>query len=345
MQSPPSLPDITTADKVSQLEFSDLYLGHPALAGWFSDVPGAGVNPLPAGPSLRDDLERLTEACVKAWERSPDAGEFKVAYDDVNYRVATMPAQGGNVFVVRKIASVVSSLADLGIPQAYIRCMMTRDLSGLFIVSGAIKSGKTMTASAMLKERLATHGGIAVTAENPIELPLEGSHGNGLCFQTALPHEPGVLADTFRNMMRWRAGTILIGEMRDEESATELLKASFNGYLVITTMLAEDVVQTVMRLHALLNEKLGPGNARALLADGLLGVLHQQMVRGAKHAPRLETEFLFLKDAPATRAVLRKGEFELLTTEIRKQMAARIAESASRTGGVRVEDGGRKCGV
>lgn len=329
MQPTPALTDVAAVDKVKGLEFSDLYLGHPALANRFSDVPGAATNPLPAGPALQEDLRLLTEACRAEREKAPDVDEFKVVYDGVSYRVSTMPAQGGNVFVVRKIASAVSTLADLGIPQAYIRRMMMRDLAGLFVISGPLKSGKTMTAGAMLKERLTAHGGVAVTGENPVELPLEGSHGNGVCFQTALPRDPGGLADAFRSMMRWRAGTILIDEIRDQESAAELLKASFNGHLVITTMLADDVVQTVTKLHALTNERFGPGSANALLADGLLGVLHQQMVRGAKHAPKLETEFLFLKDAPTTRTVLRKGEFELLTAEIRRQMAAMISENAS----------------
>jgi twitching motility protein PilT len=181
----------------------------------------------------------------------------------------------------------------------------------------------------MLKDRLGAHGGVAVTGENPIELPLEGVHGHGVCYQTVLQAEPGGMAQAMRNIMRWRAGTILIGEIRDEESATELLKAGFNGYLVITTMLAEDVVQTVTRLNALLSERRGPGNARGLLADGLLGVLHQQMVHGARQAPKLETELLFLKDAPLTRAVLRQGEYERLPSEIRRQMTEMIGEHAS----------------
>jgi hypothetical protein len=77
----------------------------------------------------------------------------------------------------------------------------------------------------------------------------------------------------------------------------------------------------------LLNARLGPENARALMADSLLGVLHQQMVRRSRHPPRLETQFLFMKDAPTTRAVIRKGEFELLDTEIRRQMEAMLAEN------------------
>lgn len=315
------------ASKVSELEFSDLYLGHPTLDAQFSDVPGAAANPLPAGPSLKEDVGRLTVACIVERDRSRSLGDFTVAYDGVNYRVSSLPARGGNVFVARKIADAVFSLAELGIPQAYIRRMMRRDLSGLFIVSGASKSGKTMTAGAMLKDRLGAHGGVAVTGENPVELPLEGNHGHGICFQTVLPREPGGCADAISGMLRWRAGTMLIGEIHDEESASALLKASFSGYLIITTMLADDVVQTVTKLNALLNARLGPENARALMADSLLGVLHQQMVRRARHPPRLETQFLFMKDAPATRALIRKGEFELLDAEIRRQMEAMISEN------------------
>ncbi|HVK95708.1 MAG TPA: ATPase, T2SS/T4P/T4SS family [Noviherbaspirillum sp.] len=318
-----------TATKVKELEFSDLYLGHPGLADRFSDVPGSGVNPLPAGPALRDDLTQLTNLCAEERKRSPNVGDFKVSYDEVNYRVSVMPSQGGNVFVLRKIADTISSMAELGIPQAYIRRAMTRDLSGLFVVSGAIKSGKTMTACAMLKDRLTAYGGVAVTGEDPIELPLEGGHGQGVCFQTTAPRNPSQFIDAFRNLVRWGARIILIDEIRDQDVAAEVLQASINGHLIITTMLAENVVQTITKLHALANDKLAPGSARSLLADGLVGVLHQQLVRGPKHSAKLETEFLFLKDAPVTKTVLRKGEYELLATDIRQQMAAMITENAA----------------
>lgn len=329
MRSAPNHDMAAIVDRVRDLEFSDLYLGHPILADRFANVPGCEIAPLLAAPPLREDLEHLAAACRAELEEAPGADEFRVAYDGMHYRVAPLPAQGGMVFVVRRIAGSVPSLAELGIPQAYIRHMLMRGLTGLFIVSGALKSGKTMTACAMLKDRLALHGGVAVTGENPVELPLEGKYGHGICFQTMLPRETGNFADAMRNMMRWRAGTILIDEIRDQERAVELLKAGFNGYLVITTMLAEDVVQAVTRLHALIHESLGTGSARALLAEGLLGVLHLQMGRGAKRAPRLETELLFLKDAPATKAVLRKGEFQLLAAEARRQMATMINEHGS----------------
>jgi twitching motility protein PilT len=316
--------DIT---KISQLGFSDLYLGHPVLGDLFSDVPGAEVNPLPANPQLRDDLIQLNAVCREAVKRARPSGDFKVRYDGVAYRASVMHTLGGEVFVLRRIADAILSLAEIGIPQAYIRRLMAKDLSGLFIVSGAIKSGKTMTACSLVKERLVAYGGVAVTAEEPIELPLEGSHGQGVCYQTHVTRENGGFAEAFRHVVRWGAKMILIGEIRDHEVAIEVLQASVNGHLVISTMNAENVIQTIAKLHALANEKLPHGNVQTLLADGLAGVLHQKITRGARHKP--ETEFLFLRDAPVAKTTIRSGKYETLSSDIRQQMAAMIAENAS----------------
>lgn len=313
--------------KVRQLVFSDLYLGHPTLGDLFSDVPGADVNPLPANPLLREDLAHLKAICREGAKGAPQAGEFKVRYDSTAYRVSIMNTLGGEVFVLRRIADMIPSLAEIGIPQAYIPHLMARDLSGLFIVSGPIKSGKTMTACAMIKERLAAYGGIAVTAEEPIELPLEGRYGHGVCYQTQSDHKNGAFVESFRHVIRWGAKIIFIGEICDPDAAVEVLQASVNGHLVITTMNAENVIQTIAKLHALANEKLAQGNAQAMIADGLAGVLHQKVVRDSRK--KLETEFLSLQDAPLVRATIRNGKYETLGTDIRLQMASMINVKAA----------------
>lgn len=316
--------DIT---KVKQLSFSDLYLGHPTLGDVFSDVPGAEVNPLPANPLLLDDLALLNTACREAKKDVPPMTDFKVTYDGIAYRASVMMTLSGEVFVLRKIADTIPSLAELGIPQAYIRHLISKDLSGLFIISGAIKSGKTMTACSLVKERLAAYGGVAVTAEDPIELPLEGTHSTGICYQTPVTRDNGGFIETFRHLVRWGARIILIGEIRDQDAAAEVLQASVNGHLIISTMHAENVIQTISKLHALANENLAPGSAQSLIADGLAGVLHQRLGRGMKK--KLETEFLFLKDATAAKNTLRSGKYELLASDIRQQMASMIAENAT----------------
>lgn len=318
---------MSDAATVKQVDFSDLYLGHSTLEDRFSDVPGAAANPLPAPPLLRDDLDRLIDICRQTLSERPSATEFKTVYDNVAYRVSVMTTSTGDVFVLRKIATRIHTLSELGVPQAYIRHLMAKDLTGLLIVSGAIKAGKTTTACAMVKERLSAHGGVAVSTEETIELPLEGAHGNGICYQTSFCRATRSPADTFRHAMRWGAKTILIDEIRDHDIATEALQASINGHLVITTMLAANVIQTINKLHVLATERMAPGAAQALLADGLIGVLHQQLAPGAKQ--KLETTFLFLKDAAMTRTILRNGNYELLGADIKRQMTSMITDNAA----------------
>jgi Tfp pilus assembly pilus retraction ATPase PilT len=316
----------TTLTKVKQMTFSDLYLGHPTLGDRFCDGPGAQVNLLPDGAAMQHDIEQLKQACLEAKNRSPSMSEFRVSHDGLVYRAFIMNSLSGQVLVLRKIADDIPSLAELGIPRAYIRHLMDRDLTGLFIVSGTMKAGKTTTACAMIKERLSAYGGVAVTAEDPIELPLEGNHGPGVCYQTLASGTAGGFVEAFRQMMRWGAKTVFVGEITDREIAAEVLQASLNGHLVISTVRAENVIRTIMKMQALANEELDQGAAQTLLADGLLGVLHQKLTRGPKK--KLETEFLFLKDAEFARSNIRNGKYEMLASDIKQQMASMIAENA-----------------
>jgi len=107
----------------------------------------------------------------------------------------------------------------------------------------------------------------------------------------------------------------MIDEISEHELAAEALQASLNGQLIITTMLAANVIQTVNKLHGLANEKLAPGAAQNLLADGLLGILHLHLSSGPRQ--KLATEFLFLKDETLTKTVLRNGKYDL--TRLRYQ--------------------------
>lgn len=316
-----------SATKVKLLDFSDLYLGHPGMQDRFSDVPGASANPLPAGPELRADLDQLIGLCRDASQDALTGSEFQVSHDDITYRVTVMETFGGTVFVLRKMAKAIHSLAELGIPQAYMRHLISKQLSGLLLVSGASKSGKTTTACAIVKERLVAFGGVAVTGEDPVELPLEGAHGEGICFQTIAPRDRREFSERFRGLMRLGARIILIDEIRDQETAAEVLQASVNGNLIISTIVADNPVQAITKLHMLANPRLAAGSAQALLAEGLAGVLHQQIVRGPR--PKLEAEFFILKDAPVARTILRNGKYEMLAPEIKQQMASMISESGS----------------
>lgn len=314
------------ATAVRQLVFSDLYLGHPTLEDRFCDVPGAPANPLRASAALRGDLDLLIGVCKAALAGPCAPARCRVAHDGVDYHMTTMPTAGGLVFVLRRIAGAIRSLAELGVPNAFIPALLGRGLSGLFLVAGPAKSGKTSTACAIVKERLALHGGVAVTGESPIELPLEGSYGDGVCYQTGTSGDAS-FADALRRVLGTGAHIILLDEIRDQESAVAALRGSIDGYLLISTMRADSATQAIGKLESLAAERVGAVHARALMAEGLAGVLHQQLGGGSKMT--LEAELLLLKEAPMVRSHLRNGQYDLLAAIARQQMAALIASSAA----------------
>lgn len=314
------------ATAVRQLVFSDLYLGHPTLEDRFCDVPGAAANPLRATAALRADLDRLTEVCRAAQVGPRAPARCRVAHDGVSYHMTTMLTAGGQVFVLRKLGGVIRTLAELGIPNAYIPALTVRSLSGLFIVAGTAKSGKTSTGCAIVRDRLTRHGGVAITGEALIELPLEGGYGDGVCYQTATGGDSG-FAEAFGRVAASGAHIVMLDEIRDQEAAVCVLRAAIDGYLLISTMRADSAAQAIGKLESLAAERIGASHARALMADGLAGVLHQQLGGAARKT--LKTELLLLKDAPSARSHLRNGQYDLLTAVARQQMAGLIAGCAA----------------
>lgn len=309
---------------VREMTFADLYLGHPSLGNRFSAVPKAPADPVLASPSLDADLKTLYERCVDAYNQSRD-GDFKLVYDGVSYRVAIMQSMGGLVFVLRKMVSNIRSMHELGVPSIYTQPLMQQNLRGLLLIAGTMNSGKTTTAGAIIAGRLARYGGVAVTAEDPVELPLEGEHGLGVCFQTHASRERGGFAESCRSLVRWGARIIYLGEIRDGETAVEALRAGVNGHLVISTLHAEDIQTALRRMLAMAAEHFDAASANSLLADGLVGVMHQRLVGDPR---RLEADLLMLSDAPSATTMIREGKLERLASEIRLQQARLIQSTA-----------------
>lgn len=98
------------------------------------------------------------------------------------------------VHVLRRMPSTIPSPEELSIHPAYVDMLLKPGLNGLVVVAGAFGHGKTTTASSMIAARLQKFGGIGVTIEDPPEMPLQGNHGEGVCFQTEAEH--GKFGDT-----------------------------------------------------------------------------------------------------------------------------------------------------
>jgi twitching motility protein PilT len=298
---------------LKDLTFSDLYIGQQA--SWLAGVPKEG-DPIPVPDETLGDVQALRDVCTKAMNDS-SREEFSVVHDGISYRVSLLRSLRETVYVLRRFPVRVPPLTRLGLHPHHLRLLMTHPLTGLVIIAGAYSNGKTTTASALVVERLTHHGGVAVTIEDPPEMPMEGRHGEGVCYQTWVSQ--GEFADAARRNARYAPSIIFLGEVRDAETALEAIKASTNGRLVICTIHADNAVSAIERMYMLANGASARSeDAAANLARGLTCVLHQQL-GGQPRRPMVE--FLWAKgdDSTALRNYIRKTSWDQINNIIQLQ--------------------------
>jgi type IV pilus assembly protein PilB len=207
-----------------------------------------------------------------AERRVPQDGRIvkQIGEKQVDMRVSTLPTHHGESIVLRVLdrSSVNLSLENLGLPTAiydYISETIEKP-NGIFIVTGPTGAGKTTTLYAGLR-RINTIDAKLLTAEDPVEYDIDGiiqipiNEAIGLDF-------PRIL----RAFLRQDPDRIMIGEMRDKETATIAIQAALTGHLVLSTLHTNDAPGAVTRL-------IDMGCEPFLVAASLEGVLGQRLVR------------------------------------------------------------------
>jgi type II secretory ATPase GspE/PulE/Tfp pilus assembly ATPase PilB-like protein len=208
-----------------------------------------------------------------AERRKPQDGKIKFRMPDgrdMELRVATVPTQGGNEDVVmRLLASSEPMVLDkLGMTDRNLREIRTAAEKpyGLILVVGPTGSGKTTTLHSVLAHINKPERKIW-TAEDPVEITQYGLR------QVQVQPKIGfTFAAAMRSFLRADPDVIMVGEMRDEETAATGIEASLTGHLVFSTLHTNSAVETVVRL---LDMGLDPFN----FADALLTVVAQRLVR------------------------------------------------------------------
>jgi Tfp pilus assembly pilus retraction ATPase PilT len=300
---------------LKQLILKDIYLGQ--ANAWLAGVPGTS-DPIPAPPECSAELDELRALCNE-YASTSTKEEFSIRHNEVAYRVSVLKSMSDTVYVLRRFPATIPDLSRLGLHPHYCQKLLQPKITGLVVIAGAFGQGKTTTASSMIAARLIQYGGVAITIEDPPEMPLEGRHGEGVCYQTWV--DRGQFGDATRRTARYAPSIIFLGEVRDAETASEVLRASINGRLVVCTIHADSVPLAIERLYSLANGVAGTSeDTSSLLAGGLLCVLHQRLEGdGEVKVPR--TEFLWMGDGDShgVRNTIRQRKFEQVQNEVTLQ--------------------------
>ncbi len=205
-------------------------------------------------------------------KRIPQDGRFRIRArgHEVDIRLSTMPIQNGESVVMRLLdqSSGLLKLEQTGIEPKILK-EIRRLLAfphGLILVTGPTGSGKTTTLYASLSELNAPEKKI-ITIEDPVEYKL--SRVNQVQVN---PKVDLTFAKVLRAVLRQDPDVVLIGEMRDQETAEIGLRAAVTGHLVLSTLHTNDTLSAAVRLADM-------GAEPYLLASGLRGVIAQRLVR------------------------------------------------------------------
>lgn len=204
--------------------------------------------------------------------RKPQDGQISIFFNEreIDIRVATLPVKNSERIVLRFFtgAKTAAQLHELGLPNksiAAIEAALSKQ-SGLILVCGPTGSGKTTTIYSMLSF-LADRGLSVMSVEDPVEVELHD------VVQTQVNEAVGYgFADGLRALLRNDPDAILIGEIRDEETAIMAVRAALTGHLVISTVHANNPVTAIRRMV-----NLGVDNS--LLSDCLTAVYSQRLVK------------------------------------------------------------------
>lgn len=278
-----------------------------------------------------------------AEKRLPQDGRIslRIAGRAVDVRVSTLPTGHGERVVLRLLdkQAGVLDLGNLGMRQETLQELdeLIRQPHGIVLVTGPTGSGKTTTLYAALS-RLDTERLNIMTAEDPIEYDLDGVG------QTQVnPRIELSFARALRSMLRQDPDVVMIGEIRDLETAQIAVQASLTGHLVLATLHTNDAIGAVTRL-------VDMGVEQFLLASSLIGILAQRLVRKLcpecrrPHAPDATEAALLGMDVATIYSAAgcpacnqtgyrgRTGIYELLTIDeaLRRQIHDGAAEQSLR---------------
>lgn len=230
--------------------------------------------------------------------RRPQDGRIGLTYGGapVDIRIASLPVQENERVVLRFFRHLngQKTLQQIGLSQQHVEVISktVSHQSGIILVCGPTGSGKTTTIYSILN-MLRGRGLNIMTIEDPVEVEIPG------IVQSQVNDAIGFnFASGLRALLRHDPDVLLVGEIRDQETASTAIRAALTGHLVIATIHANSPLGAIMRLLDL-NVDIG------LIADALLGVFNQRLIR--TYCPECRSETLSSEEHKTSLPVMFKG--------------------------------------
>lgn len=249
-------------------------------------------------------LEELgcCDAGIFKRERDLDFGsEVFAGGAAIRLRVNLSYSLGLPAAAIRIIPPRVRSIEELGLPPVLKDVAMSR--CGLFLVTGPSGSGKSATLAAMIEEINARRSAHVVTIEDPVEYIFEPKRA--LIHQREAGRDTSGFDEALRRAMRQDPDVIMIGELRDAETAGAALNAAETGHFVLSTLHTGGVAASVERMEGFFPPSAQP-QIRARLAQLLTGVMSQRLARRAGGGRIAASELLIVTNA--VRSCIRDGK-------------------------------------
>ncbi|MDD5623624.1 MAG: GspE/PulE family protein [Candidatus Peribacteraceae bacterium] len=246
----------------------------------------------------------------------------------VNIRVAIIPSRFGETLTLRLLdpRRGIVPLDQLGFPESMKQQLadVMKHANGLFLVTGPTGSGKTTTLYALLQTLIGTKRNIT-TLENPIEYEI-----GGIVQSQIDPDHDFTFASGLRSLLRHDPDIILVGEIRDLETAQTAIDASLTGHLVLSTLHTNSSIEAIPRL-------LSMGVSPYTFGPALRGILAQRLVRTLTEPCRAPGAQCDPRDSKSYGGRTVIAELLIATTEIQNlvlqnETAQQIEEAARKQG-------------
>jgi len=198
----------------------------------------------------------------------PQDGYLEVPDGNCHARVGSLPTLYGEDLVIRLIPNQTRGIHELGFSPDITHCLTRwcERRSGLMVLTGPTGSGKSSTLMALLSQMVKVHRRMVISLEDPVEHVVTGVRQSPIHPPTGYTYATGL-----RAVLRLDPDVIVVGELRDAETARLTVEAAYTGHLVLSTLHTDSVTHTLTRLTQL-------GVASYWLERVMAGILSQQLV-------------------------------------------------------------------